>query len=114
MEANANWLQSHRPPPVVYIRWPKLATSVLFILDTIAESIGAEFEIITPRDWNERGSQLSVFLHGQGRQLFDKLMDAGVIADWREPNVIRMAPVPLYNSFEDMWRFGQKLDAALS
>jgi kynureninase len=40
-------------------------------------------------------------------------MAAGVIADWREPNVIRMAPVPLYNSFEDVWRFGQKLEEAL-
>lgn len=91
-----------------------LSSYLEFILDTIAEKIGADFEIITPRDWHERGSQLSVFLHGQGRELFDKLMDAGVIADWREPNVIRMAPVPLYNSFEDMWRFGQKLEEALA
>ncbi|MGH2667304.1 MAG: kynureninase, partial [Flavobacterium sp.] len=53
--------------------------------------------------------QLSVFLHGQGRNLFDYLMSSGVITDWREPNVIRLAPVPLYCSFEDMYDFGQIL-----
>jgi kynureninase len=91
----------------------KLSGYLEFVLDEIAKKNNANFEIITPRKWDERGSQLSVFLHGQGRALFDKLMAAGVIADWREPNVIRMAPVPLYNSFEDIWRFGQKLEAAL-
>lgn len=91
----------------------KLSGFLEFVLDEIARKNNAHFEIITPRDWAQRGSQLSVFLHGQGRELFDKLMAAGVIADWREPNVIRMAPVPLYNSFEDIWRFGQKLEAAL-
>jgi kynureninase len=45
--------------------------------------------------------------------LFDKLTKKGVVADWREPNVIRMAPVPLYNSFEDIFRFGKKLEASL-
>ena len=92
----------------------KLSGYLEFVLDEIATKNDAHFEIITPRDWNQRGSQLSVFLHGQGRELFDKLMAAGVIADWREPNVIRMAPVPLYNSFEDIWRFGQKLENSFS
>ncbi len=91
----------------------KLSSYLEFVLDEIAKKNNANFEIITPRNWDERGSQLSVFLHGQGRELFDKLMAAGVIADWREPNVIRMAPVPLYNSFEDIYRFGQKLEEAL-
>lgn len=91
----------------------KLSGFLEFVLDEIARKNNAHFEIITPRDWAQRGSQLSVFLHGQGRALFNTLMAAGVIADWREPNVIRMAPVPLYNSFEDIWRFGQKLEEAL-
>ena len=91
----------------------KLSGYLEFVLDEIAKKNNANFEIITPRNWEERGSQLSVFLHGQGRELFDKLMAAGVIADWREPNVIRMAPVPLYNSFEDVYRFGQKLESTL-
>jgi kynureninase len=50
---------------------------------------------------------------GQGRQLFDKLTELGVIADWREPNVIRIAPAPLYNSYEDCFRFAQFLEQAL-
>ncbi|MCB9262407.1 MAG: kynureninase [Flavobacteriales bacterium] len=64
------------------------------------------FEIITPE---ERGCQLSVLTGSNGKQLFDYLTKNGVIADWREPNVIRMAPVPLYNSFMDVYRFGEIL-----
>lgn len=64
------------------------------------------FEIITPA---ERGCQLSVVAHGRGKELFTELLHNGVISDWREPNVIRMAPVPLYNSFEDVYNFGQIL-----
>jgi kynureninase len=81
-----------------------------FILHEIdAELPDAEFEIITPSNQEERGCQLSVFLHGQGRSLFDYLMKNGVITDWREPNVIRFAPVPFYCSYEDMYEFGQIL-----
>jgi kynureninase len=64
------------------------------------------FEIITPA---ERGCQLSVLTGSNGKALFEYITKQGVIADWREPNVIRMAPVPLYNSFEDIYRFGQIL-----
>jgi kynureninase len=63
-------------------------------------------EIITPLS---RGCQLSVVAHGYGKALFNQLTEKGVIADWREPNVIRMAPVPLYNSHEDIFRFGEIL-----
>ncbi|HLP10768.1 MAG TPA: kynureninase [Flavobacteriales bacterium] len=68
-------------------------------------------EIITPLE--NRGCQLSVVAHGYGKDLFTKLLANGVIADWREPNVIRMAPVPLYNSFEDVYRFGEILESLL-
>ncbi|RYG28763.1 MAG: kynureninase, partial [Chitinophagaceae bacterium] len=67
------------------------------------------FEVITPAEPDQRACQLSVYLHGEGRNLFDWLMKNGVITDWREPNVIRLAPVPLYCSFEDMYDFGQLL-----
>ncbi|MCG2609905.1 kynureninase [Flavobacterium sp. SM15] len=81
-----------------------------FILHEVDKEIeGTEFEIITPENKEERACQLSVFLHGQGRALFDYLMKNGVITDWREPNVIRLAPVPFYCSFEDMYDFGQIL-----
>jgi kynureninase len=64
------------------------------------------FQIITPE---ERGCQLSVLTGDNGKELFDYLTEHGVIADWREPNVIRMAPVPFYNSFEEIYKFGQIL-----
>ena len=85
----------------------RLVAYLEFVLHEIdAEIDGTTFEIITPED---RGTQLSVFLHGQGKPLFDYLMDNGVITDWREPNVIRLAPAPFYCSYEDMYRFGQIL-----
>jgi kynureninase len=91
-----------------------LITSYLeFILKEIASEVGGDFEIITPENPKERASQLSVLLHGEGRALFDYLMKEGVIVDWREPNVIRLAPVPFYTSFEDMYHFGQILKKGL-
>jgi len=84
-----------------------MLTSYLeFILKEIDKEVDSGFEIITPA---KRGAQLSVFLHGEGKPIFDYLMKNGVITDWREPNVIRLAPVPLYCSFEDMYEFGQIL-----
>lgn len=81
-----------------------------FILHEIDKELeAAEFEVITPSNQEERACQLSVYLHGQGRELFDRLMKNGVITDWREPNVIRLAPAPFYCSFEDMYEFGQIL-----
>ena len=77
-----------------------------FVLREIDKEVDSTFEIITPI---ARGTQLSVFLHGEGRSIFDYLMKNGVITDWREPNVIRLAPAPFYCSFEDMYRFGQIL-----
>ena len=93
-----------------------LITSYLeFILHEIDNELeGAEFEILTPSNQEERGCQLSVYLHGQGRELFDRLMKNGVITDWREPNVIRLAPAPFYCSFEDMYEFGQILKELIS
>ena len=88
----------------------QLTAYLEFILHEIDKEIdGAEFEIITSANQEERACQLSVFLHGQGRSLFDYLMKNGVITDWREPNVIRLAPAPFYCSYEDMYDFGQIL-----
>ncbi|GAA4277282.1 kynureninase [Aquimarina mytili] len=80
-----------------------------YILKEIDAQVESTFEIITPSNPKERGTQLSVFLHGEGKKLFEFLMKNGVITDWREPNVIRLAPAPFYCSFEDMFRFGQIL-----
>jgi kynureninase len=87
----------------------KITSYLEFILQEIDKEVESTFEIITPSNPEERACQLSVFLHGEGRSLFDYLMKNGVITDWREPNVIRLAPVPLYCSYEDMFEFGQIL-----
>lgn len=91
----------------------KITSYLEFILQEIDKEVDSTFEIITPRNPTERASQLSVLLHGEGRSLFDYLMKNGVITDWREPNVIRLAPVPLYCSFQDMYEFGQILKAGI-
>ncbi|MCW5900320.1 MAG: kynureninase [Flavobacteriales bacterium] len=80
-----------------------------FVITEVAQATNTKLEIITPSDPTQRGAQLSILAHGHGRNLFDGLTRCGVAADWREPNVIRVAPVPMYNSFEDVWRFGQML-----
>jgi len=70
-------------------------------------------EIITSSDPSQRGCQLSIVAHGLGKDLYNKLTAEGVLCDWREPNVMRAAPVPLYNSFEDIYRFGVILENIL-
>ncbi len=90
----------------------RLTAYLEFILDEINRSHN-RFRIITPRDPQARGCQVSMLTDTTGKVLFDHLTENGVIADWREPNVIRFAPVPLYNSFEDVWRLGQVLRRAL-
>lgn len=94
----------------------KLTAYLAFVIDEISEKHKdkCQFEIITPRAVSQRGSQLSILVHGQGKTLFDKISTLGVVADWREPNVIRIAPVPLYNSYYDVYRFGKALEHAIN
>ncbi len=94
-----------------------LITSYLeFVIDSISEKHRdkCSFELITPRDKKQRGSQLSIKVMGQGIELFKRICALGVLADWREPNVIRLAPVPLYTSYEDCFHFGQALEIGIS
>lgn len=86
----------------------KLTGYLEFVLSELSKEVeGVNFEVITPALPKDRGAQLSILCHGAGRELFDAITKKGVIADWREPNVIRVAPVPLYNSFTDVYRFGK-------
>ncbi len=81
-----------------------LSNYLLFVIDAV--NTNQNIQIITPRDEAEKGCQVSMLMKQNGKQIFDELTKQGIIADWREPNVIRIAPVPLYNSFEDVWKFG--------
>ena len=90
----------------------KLLTAYLeFIIGEINKQKNNCLQIITPIE--NRGCQISIIAHGYGKPLYTKLIEYGVIADWREPNVIRCAPVPLYNSFFDVYRFGALLSELL-
>jgi kynureninase len=91
----------------------KLTGYMEFVVDEINKNINPQLEIITPRDKKQRGCQLSIVAHGRGKNLFNELTKNNVVADWREPNVIRCAPVPLYNSFVDVFKFGEILRSAL-
>jgi kynureninase len=95
--------------PALIEKRNKIVAYLEYILHEIDREVDGDFEIITPANQEERGTQLSVFLHGEGRELFNYLMKSGVITDWREPNVIRLAPAPFYCSYEDMYEFGQIL-----
>jgi len=77
-------------------------------------SDNCKLEIITPKEQERRGAQLSILVHGKGKKIFDALTSQGVVADWREPNVIRIAPTPLYNSFEDIYHFAHYLEKAIA
>ena len=81
-----------------------LSNYLLFVIDSVNNN--QNIEIITPKTETEKGCQVSMLMKQNGKQIFDELTKQGVIADWREPNVIRIAPVPLYNRFEDVWKFG--------
>lgn len=81
-------------------------------LEFLLEQIGSDlFTVITPSSPNERGSQLSILAHERPKELFAKLEAAGVKCDFRQPNVIRAAPAPLYNTFHEVWRFARLLAA---
>jgi len=91
-----------------------LTSYLEYIIDDVStRNNSCSFELITPRDKTKRGAQLSISVKGQGKSLFDAISKEGVFADWREPNVIRLAPAPLYNSYEDCFRFGEVLQTAI-
>lgn len=85
-----------------------------YLLQKEVSSEENQIQIITPADPEARGCQLSLFVEKNGKKLFEQISNAGVIGDWREPNVIRVAPTPLYNTFSDVYRFAQLLKQAIS
>ncbi|HYL04073.1 MAG TPA: kynureninase [Steroidobacteraceae bacterium] len=86
-------------------------------LERLLRPLEPRVQIITPRESTARGCQLSIRIAGgaaRGRAVFEALHRTGVVCDWRAPDVIRVAPVPLYNRFEDVWHFAQRLGQALA
>ena len=80
----------------------ELTAYLSFLLDRLNN---LSFNIITPADPAKRGAQLSLYFHQHGKAIHQKMIEAGIIVDYREPGVIRVAPAPLYNSFGDVHRF---------
>jgi kynureninase len=89
----------------------ELSDYLFFVIDSINAGKEKVIEVITPRD--AKGCQVSMLMLKNGREVFNALKEHGVMADWREPNVIRIAPVPLYNTFADIYWFGEILRRAL-
>ena len=97
--------------PALIQKSNKLTAYLEFIIQEINLQKNNCLQIITPKV--TRGSQISIIANGYGKELYTNLIKHGVMPDWREPNVIRCATVPLYNSFEDIYRFGQILSSLL-
>ena len=86
-----------------------------YLIGQINQKHGEElFKIITPNDPDWRGCQLSVICKRDGKKTFDHLTKNGVIGDWREPDVIRLSSVPLYNTFKDVYSASKLLDESLA
>jgi len=93
----------------------RLTGFLQFLLDEINRKIPDErIRVLTPREIEWKGCQLSMLVPGKGRKIYDSLMREGIFVDWREPDVIRLAPVPLYNRFDEVWRFAKELEEALN
>ncbi len=93
--------------------------SLTAYLEFVIDALAAEFpdegiRVITPRDPDKRGCQISLLIEGRERDVFERLTAAGIVSDFREPCMIRVAPVPLYNSFEDVYLFGEALKHILA
>jgi kynureninase len=82
-----------------------------FLLENIASP---KFTMITPREPERRGAQISLRIRNKGKAFCQELAGAGVVGDWREPDILRIAPVPLYNSYQDVYEFVQRFSALLS
>jgi kynureninase len=79
----------------------------------LSQNASPNFSIITPREKERRGAQISIRIPHSGRHVCERLIKEGVFGDWREPDTYRVAPVPLYNSFQDVYRFVQRFTAAI-
>jgi kynureninase len=85
-------------------------------LEQLLQPLRSSVQLITPAAVESRGCQLSIRIPGggrRGRRVLDRMTELDVICDWREPDVIRVAPIPLYNTFEDVFTFSERLTEVL-
>jgi kynureninase len=80
----------------------------------LKQSVSTKFSIVTPEEKNRRGAQLSIRISSKGRSICDRLIADGILCDWREPDILRIAPVPLYNSYRDVFQFVRKFHSAIN
>jgi kynureninase len=96
--------------PALRAKSEKLTAYLMFIINEVNTVLCEEqFKIITPKTAADRGAQVSIIAKANGKMIFDELVRHNVLGDWREPNVIRLSPVPMYNSFEEVYKTGELL-----
>jgi kynureninase len=91
----------------------KSVTLTSYLEFLLNQKMGSSFSIITPQESGRRGAQLSIRIPTNGRALCERLTNEGIFGDWREPDTFRVAPVPLYNSYDDVFRFAQRFVSAI-
>lgn len=84
-----------------------------YLIELVEKRQLNQIEIITPKETHRRGCQLSIVIQKNGKAIYEEMVKNGLIADWREPDVIRIAPVPMYNSFLDVWKFVNLLESGI-
>ncbi|MEO7445985.1 MAG: kynureninase [Ferruginibacter sp.] len=99
--------------PAIFEKAANLHAYARFVIEDIGKTNNNTLEILTPKEKGKHGCQLSLKIKKNGKAIYEDLKKHGVLADWREPDVLRIAPVPLYNSYEDVYRFGKLLSEAL-
>jgi kynureninase len=95
--------------PALESKSERLTAYLLYLLDRLP--VG-RFQVITPREGGQHGCQVSLLVRDRPRDLLRALHAEGVVCDFREPNVLRVAPVPLYNTFREIWAFAGVLERA--
>lgn len=91
----------------------KSVTLTSYLEFLLNQKMPSSFSIITPQERGRRGAQLSIRIPTNGRVLCERLANGGIVGDWREPDTFRVAPVPLYNSYDDVFRFAQRFVSAI-
>ena len=95
----------------ILVKQNKMKGWLKFLIDDITSLEESHVKCLTP---DSRGCQVSLFFQENGKVVYDQLTEAGFMVDWREPGVIRLAPVPLYNTFEEVWSFYETLKSILT